>query len=79
MATAMPWASAVEKARAVVTALDAVEALGVVDDDGGGTWKLVEIFLEKMCGQPIPMWDRHAVTRKLLARPGSRAARIDAP
>ena len=62
MATpARAWAQAVTAARAVVFALDAVETMGAIDEDGNGTLKLVNILVEKMHGQPIPFNDRNGV------------------
>ena len=52
------WNAAVEGAR---TVYGDVREPDVLDDEGEGTWKLVEIFLEKMSGQSIPMLDRNKV------------------
>jgi hypothetical protein len=58
---ARAWNDALQAARACMSELDATEAIGMVDEDGDGTWELVEILLSKLRGQSIPLLDRNTV------------------
>ena len=58
---ARAWNDALKAARACASELDAMEAMGTLDEDGEGTWKLVEILLSKLRGQSIPLLDRITV------------------
>ena len=63
-ATTNQWRKAVTALRDVLSDLDESELLGCVDDDGDGTWRLVEIVLKEMWGKPIPFEDRSTMEQE---------------
>ena len=51
------WLMAVRGARQVVEGLDPLVRLQeLLDAAGDGTWRLVEILLEKLQGRPLPLY-----------------------
>ena len=53
------WLMAVRGARQVVEGLDPLVWLQeLLDAAGDGTWRLVEILLEKLLGRPLPLYER---------------------
>ena len=56
------WLMAVRGARQVVEGLDELVRLQeLLDAAGEGTWRLVEILLEKLPGRPLPLYERNHV------------------
>ena len=81
MAASAAWTAAVAQAVDVVSDLDVAQLLGAIDELGIGTWRLMEILLERLRGKPIALLDKEETDGPwrrvlLVAREGAATAEL---